>query len=161
LRPAKLPKAIDCSKCRFKCDSNFSIPERILICKFFWNLQTFKRQKDFLIKTVETEVPKRPRKNITKPGVAARKYYFTIGNKNIRMSAQLKKKTVCLSNVGSLDRQTEKWRNLIKIGTIVLSAILKYCAKFKKFGRGILKLLPFKVSGYFTRVLMRNGAMVA
>jgi hypothetical protein len=37
----------------------------------------------------------------------------------------------------------EKWRNLLKIG------------------RGILKLLPFKVSGYFTRVLMRNGAMVA
>jgi hypothetical protein len=55
----------------------------------------------------------------------------------------------------------EKWRNLLKIGTIVLSSILKYCAKFKKFGRGILKLLPFKISGYFTRVLMRNGAMVA
>jgi hypothetical protein len=31
----------------------------------------------------------------------------------------------------------------------------------KKFDRGILKLLPFKVSGYFTRVLMRNRAMVA
>jgi hypothetical protein len=162
LRPAKLPKAIDCSKCRFKCDSNFSIPERILICTFFWNLQTFKRQKDFLIKTVETEVPKRPRKNITKPGVAARKYYFTIGNKNIRVSGQLKKKNG-LSN-GPLRMNwsnIEKWRNLLKIGTIVLSAILKYCAKFKKFGRGILKLLPFKVSGYFTRVLMRNGAMVA
>jgi hypothetical protein len=55
----------------------------------------------------------------------------------------------------------EKWRNLLKIGTIVLSSILKYCANLKKFGRGILKLLPFKVSGYFTRVLMRNGAMVA
>jgi hypothetical protein len=26
--------------------------------------------------------------------------------------------------------------------------------------RGILKLLPFKVSGYFTRVLMRNGSML-
>jgi hypothetical protein len=26
----------------------------------------------------------------------------------------------------------EKWRNLLKIGTIVLSSILKYCAKFKK-----------------------------
>jgi hypothetical protein len=26
----------------------------------------------------------------------------------------------------------EKWRNLLKIGTIVLSAILKYCAKLKK-----------------------------
>jgi hypothetical protein len=40
----------------------------------------------------------------------------------------------------------EKWRNLLKIGTIVLSSILKYCAKFKKIW-----------SGYFTRVLMRNG----
>jgi hypothetical protein len=26
----------------------------------------------------------------------------------------------------------EKWRELLKIGTIVLSSILKYCAKFKK-----------------------------
>jgi hypothetical protein len=26
----------------------------------------------------------------------------------------------------------EKWRNLLKIGTIVLLSILKYCAKFKK-----------------------------
>jgi hypothetical protein len=26
----------------------------------------------------------------------------------------------------------EKWRKLLKIGTIVLSSILKYCAKFKK-----------------------------
>jgi hypothetical protein len=55
----------------------------------------------------------------------------------------------------------EKWRKLLKIGTIVLSSILKYCAKLKKkIDREILKLLSFKVSEYFTRVLMRNRAMV-
>jgi hypothetical protein len=26
----------------------------------------------------------------------------------------------------------EKWRKLLKIGTIVLQSMLKYCAKFKK-----------------------------
>jgi hypothetical protein len=26
----------------------------------------------------------------------------------------------------------EKWRKLLKIGTIVLLSMLKYCAKFKK-----------------------------
>jgi hypothetical protein len=31
---------------------------------------------------------------------------------------------------------------------------------FKKFVRGILKLLPFKVSGYFQSVLMRNLSML-
>jgi hypothetical protein len=30
----------------------------------------------------------------------------------------------------------------------------------KKNDRGILKLLPFKVSGHFTRVLMRNRSML-
>jgi hypothetical protein len=37
----------------------------------------------------------------------------------------------------------EKWRKLLKIGTIVLLSMLKYCAKFKKFDRGILKLFTF------------------
>jgi hypothetical protein len=55
----------------------------------------------------------------------------------------------------------EKWRKLLKIGTIVLLSMVKYCAKLKKkIDRGILKLLPFKVSGYFTRVLMRNRSML-
>jgi hypothetical protein len=54
----------------------------------------------------------------------------------------------------------EKWRKLLKIGTIVHSEVGH--AKFKKkIDRGILKLLPFKVSGYFTSVLMRNRAIVA
>jgi hypothetical protein len=55
----------------------------------------------------------------------------------------------------------EKWRKLLKIGTIatiVLLSMLKYYAKLKKIDRGILKLLPFKVSGYFT--LMRNRSML-
>jgi hypothetical protein len=34
------------------------------------------------------------------------------------------------------------------------------CQIKKKIDRGILKLLPFKVSGYFTRVLMRNRSML-
>jgi hypothetical protein len=55
----------------------------------------------------------------------------------------------------------EKWRKLLKIGTIVLLSMVKYCAKLKKkIDREILKLLPFKVSGYFTRVLMRNRSML-
>jgi hypothetical protein len=37
-----------------------------------------------------------------------------------------------------------------KVGTVL---------NLKKFDRGILKLLPFKVSGCFTRVLMRNRSM--
>jgi hypothetical protein len=127
----------------------------------FLEFTDFQASERFFNQTVETEVPKRPRKNITKPGVAARKYYFTIGNKNIRVSGQLKKNGLSNGPLRMNWSNIEKWRNLLKIGTIVLSAILKYCAKFKKFGRGILKLLPFKVSGYFTRVLMRNGAMVA
>jgi hypothetical protein len=57
-------------------------------------------------------------------------------------------------------RNIVKWRKLLKTGTIVLSSMLKYCAKLKKNGGGILKLLPFKVSGYFTRVLMRNRSML-
>jgi hypothetical protein len=34
------------------------------------------------------------------------------------------------------------------------------CQIKKKNDRGILKLLPFKVSGYCTRILMRNRSML-
>jgi hypothetical protein len=37
----------------------------------------------------------------------------------------------------------EKWRNLLKIGTIVLSSILKYCAKFKKIWSRNFKVITF------------------
>jgi hypothetical protein len=37
----------------------------------------------------------------------------------------------------------EKWRKLLKIGTIVLSSILKYCAKFKKIWSRNFKVITF------------------
>jgi hypothetical protein len=37
----------------------------------------------------------------------------------------------------------EKWRNLLKIGTIVLSSILKYCDKFKKNWSRNFKVITF------------------
>jgi hypothetical protein len=37
----------------------------------------------------------------------------------------------------------EKWRNLLKIGTIVLSSILKYFAKFKKIWSRNFKVITF------------------
>jgi hypothetical protein len=34
-RPAKIPKYIDCSNCKYKCTEVFSITERNEICRFF------------------------------------------------------------------------------------------------------------------------------
>jgi hypothetical protein len=55
-------------------------------------------------------------KDTVRSGLADLYSVFYLGQKTLRMN---------WSNI-------EKWRKLLKIGTIVLSSILNYCAKFKQ-----------------------------
>lgn len=50
LKAPKIPKSIDCSKCRFKCQEHFTESDRENICKFYWGMNDYKRQKDFILK---------------------------------------------------------------------------------------------------------------
>jgi hypothetical protein len=57
----KLPKPIDCTNCKFVCSLNISEDVRSEICKSFWQLGDYRRQKDFILMNVKSESPKRRR----------------------------------------------------------------------------------------------------
>ena len=41
----KKPKIVDCSKCRFKCSSFFAEDQRESLCKEYYGLADYRRQK--------------------------------------------------------------------------------------------------------------------
>ena len=57
-RPAKILKVIDCSACKFKCTEKITNEERIWISEIYWGLKSFERKKDFILRNVESSVPK-------------------------------------------------------------------------------------------------------
>lgn len=57
----KEPKPIDCSNCKFLCSLNFPENLRSEICKSFWQLADYRRQKDFILMNVKSSTPKRRR----------------------------------------------------------------------------------------------------
>lgn len=57
----KTPKPIDCSNCKFMCGTNFTEELRAEICKSFWQLDDYRRQKDFILMNVKSSSPKRRR----------------------------------------------------------------------------------------------------
>ena len=57
----KEPKPIDCSNCKFLCSLNFPEDLRSEICKSFWQLSDYRRQKDFILMNVKSSIPKRRR----------------------------------------------------------------------------------------------------
>lgn len=64
IREAKLPRPVNCTKCKFKCAENFNEDCRVEICKMFWGLSNYQRQKDFILKHVHSSIPRRPNANI-------------------------------------------------------------------------------------------------
>jgi len=48
-RAERKPQSCDCQRCRFKCNEYFSEEMRNELCKEYWQLGDYKRQKDFLL----------------------------------------------------------------------------------------------------------------
>lgn len=99
-QPAKMPKAMNCEKCRFKCKENFSEEERRTLCARFWEMGDFRRQKDFILSNVTSNKPERRRQ---RKGDGFRQnskqyYFFNNGNK-YRVCQMFFLKTLCISNV--------------------------------------------------------------
>jgi hypothetical protein len=67
------------------------------------------------------------------------KFYHFIGLRYSEVTEQ----QICLLDLRMNWSNIEKWRNLLKIVTIVLSFILKYCAKFKKIWSRNFKVITF------------------
>lgn len=97
---AKLPQQVNCTNCRFKCSSNFTEHDRTEICKAYWGLRDNKRQKDFIIKNVQSLEPKR--RKVDKDSASARAvskiYHLENSKGRFRTCANFFRKTLCISN---------------------------------------------------------------
>ncbi|MEE6512551.1 hypothetical protein FKM82_019608 [Ascaphus truei] len=100
LKAAKQPKSIDCRKCRFKCQRNFTEDERKKICELYWGIKDYQRQKEFILKYVKASEPKR--KTIAegiKSRHESRAYYLQNAKGEIwRVCGKFFEKTLCISN---------------------------------------------------------------
>lgn len=76
LRPAKVPKLIDCSNCCYNCTTNINEENRNEICREYWNLE-FCRQKDFILRNVFENNIKR--KRVSNENRKHTRHYFLNG----------------------------------------------------------------------------------
>lgn len=95
----KQPKDIDCSNCKFQCTANFPEELRQQICKGFWQLGDYRRQKDFILMNVKSSSPKR-RRRAREPAenskIRTNSKSFHLLNKRVCQSFFLK--TLAISN---------------------------------------------------------------
>ena len=100
LRPAKLPKTVNCEKCRFQCDKTFSEEYRRKLCLDFWKMNDFQRQKDYILSNVTISIPERRRSRKGKgPRQNSKQYFFTNETMKHRVCQEFFLKTLCISNV--------------------------------------------------------------
>ncbi|CAK1598425.1 unnamed protein product [Parnassius mnemosyne] len=111
IRPAKRPKAIDCSKCTFECSDKINEEARIFICRRFWSLD-YVGQKNFLLANMEVKTTKTlllERKRTTKRAYSTQ-CFFKIEDK-INVCQKFFCKTLCISQ--SVIHNAIKNRDLI------------------------------------------------
>lgn len=98
--PAKAPREVNCFRCRFYCSENFNEEDRINICKSYWALKEYKRQKDFLINHVQVLEPKRRKVNESNSSrrAVSKCYYLSNSKGRFRVCANFFEKTLCISN---------------------------------------------------------------
>lgn len=101
LQKAKVPKPVDCTKCRYNCSSNLNNEDRNNICKAYWNLETYERQKDFILASVQSNEPKtrRPRQENSKQRMNSKSYFFEKKGDKFRVCQKFFCSTLCISNI--------------------------------------------------------------
>ncbi|CAH1636183.1 unnamed protein product [Spodoptera littoralis] len=96
-QPPKAPKSGEC-KCKLKCLLNFPEEDRKEICKSYWALSDYCRQKDFILMNVLVQAPQRRLVNATRKRTVSRYYYFNKDDRKIRVCELFFKNTLCISN---------------------------------------------------------------
>ncbi|KAL4703070.1 hypothetical protein ACJJTC_008656 [Scirpophaga incertulas] len=99
VRPAKVPKDIDCSKCQFKCTDVFVQKDREDLCRFYWNLD-FQSKKNFILSNLVIQLPKRilsahNRRRTEKK--YTKKCFLTKNNEARQVCQKFFSKTLCIS----------------------------------------------------------------
>lgn len=87
MHEAKSPRPVDCTRCRFKCVEHFNENNRAEICKMFWGLSNYQRQKNFILKHVNSSKPCRPGANVApnKRRACSRSFHFVKNGIKIRV----------------------------------------------------------------------------
>lgn len=100
IRPGKTPQPVNCQSCKFKCTEVFTEEDRVNTCKMFWNLSDYKRQKDFILRHVDSKVPARPGANVqpNKRRKCSRSFYFFKNETKRRVCQKFFEKTLNISN---------------------------------------------------------------
>lgn len=95
----KAPEPIDCSNCKYQCTHNFDEDFRAEICKSYWSLGDYRRQKDFILQNVRSSSPKRRRPSqvpIENAKIRTNSKSFFLLNQRVCQSFFLK--TLAISN---------------------------------------------------------------
>lgn len=97
-RPAKVPKDINCSECKYKCSDNFDENARNEICRHYWQLD-FVGRKNFILSRIEVNHPKRVLavKNKREKRSYTKKCYFIKNDAKVQVCQKFFTKTL---NIG-------------------------------------------------------------
>ena len=97
-RQAKIPKVIDCSRCRFRCTTKISMDDREKLCRKYWNME-YTAKKNFilnLIKVMPIKTTVVARKRTTQRS-NSKNYYFKINGLELQVCQSFFCKTLCIS----------------------------------------------------------------
>lgn len=99
LQSAKIPKPVDCTKCIYKCSSNFNDEFRSSVCSRYHNL-SYERQKDMLLHLVNVcpVERKRKRKEMGHDKKISKKYFFEMDKEKIRVCKNFFLNTLSISH---------------------------------------------------------------
>jgi len=82
---AKQPQPVNCSKCRFKCNDKVSEQQRVSLCKSFYGMADYKRQKDFIVSHVLEMNPKVSINNARQHHITSQCCYLPSENARVRV----------------------------------------------------------------------------
>ena len=116
--PPKSVQPCNCNKCRYKCSENFSDDDREQMCKQFYELADYSRQKDFIINHVMEMPTKTEVKNSQKHRQVSRAFYLTNNGKRIRVCGNFFCKTLDLK-IRSVQKYFIVHRGSIGLGSVV------------------------------------------
>ncbi|KAI5646050.1 hypothetical protein NE865_01943 [Phthorimaea operculella] len=100
LRPAKVPKPTDCSKCRFDCNTSFCEEARAKLCRHYWSLD-YKEKKAFILANIEIQPTKRVlviRNSLKKARQFSKKCFFPDDQQKKQVFQKFFTKTLAISD---------------------------------------------------------------
>lgn len=98
IAPRKEPRSVTSHECRQKCCEKVTEEERERLCRRYWDLEDYKRKKDFILANVTSFSPKQRRTFSVTQRNTSRAYFFTINDQKLRVCRDFFLATLNISN---------------------------------------------------------------